>query len=87
MNEELMKLLSHWPPITNWRTSLTGAAMIAAGVMALMHISIAGVTVSTDPWTLIVGGFGLIMAKDGATHSTMDQVVKATAEAPVKKEG
>jgi hypothetical protein len=72
-----------WPPITNWRTTIIGVAMVVAGIMSLMHIQIQGVAVNTDPWTLITGGIGFILAKDGVVHSTITQVEKATASATV----
>ena len=70
-----------WPPLTNWRTSIVGVLMVIAGVASLMHIQIQGVAVTTDPWTLITGGIGFILAKDGVTHSTLAQVEKSSAEA------
>ncbi|MGD0076659.1 MAG: hypothetical protein ABSD31_20370 [Candidatus Binataceae bacterium] len=73
-----------WPPITNWRTSSVGAIMIIAGLMSLMHVQIQGVAVTTDPWTLISGGFGLILAKDGVVHSTIAQVEQSTVKANEK---
>ena len=82
MNINLPDLIT-WPPVTNWRTSSIGALMVIAGVASLMHIQVQGVAVTTDPWTLITGGIGLILAKDGVVHSTITQVEKATAVAQV----
>jgi hypothetical protein len=79
--EALLKLLPAiitWPPIINWRTSTVGLLMVIAGVCSLLGIHVAGITISTDPWTLISGGFGLLLAKDGVVHSTVAQVEKAT---------
>ena len=63
------------------RTTFIGIMMILTGVASLLHIQINGVNVSGDPWYLISTGVGFIIAKDGATHSTESQVIKATVDA------
>jgi len=66
------------------RTTFIGVMMILAGVASLFHIQVNGVTISNDPWYLISTGIGFIIAKDGATHSTIAQVEKATVVAAAK---
>ena len=71
-------------PLANPRTTFIGAMMVLTGVAALLHIQINGVVVSGEPWYLISTGVALIFAKDGATHSTVAQVEKATVVAAAK---
>lgn len=57
--------------LRNWRTSLMGLATIIVGVYCLMtgHVEVA--------LSAITGGVGLIVAKDGSTHSTQTEVMQA----------
>jgi len=67
------------PSITNWKTTvagvtplLVGSLSLEAGLSALFHIPVPGITVTGDPismiWTGLAGvsaGLGLFLAKDG----------------------
>jgi hypothetical protein len=68
------------------RTTFIGVMMVLSGVASLLHIQINGVAVQGDAWYLIATGTGLIFAKDGATHSTIAQVEKATVVAATKED-
>ena len=56
----------------NWRTTFSGLLTIGVGVYCLAtgHIETGLAAIS--------GGMGLIVAKDGSTHSTEAEVIKAT---------
>lgn len=50
----------------NWKTSLAGAAMILGAVTDILHALSTGSVPSVDAdITAVVGGAGLIFAKDG----------------------
>ena len=72
--------------VSNPRTTFMGTMSILAGVASLLHVQINGVAFTGDPWSMIVFGLGLIFAKDGATHSTIAQVEKATVVAAAKSD-
>jgi hypothetical protein len=56
----------------NWRTTFSGLVTIGVGVYCLMtgHVE--------TGLAAITGGLGLLVAKDGSTHSTESEVIKAT---------
>ena len=67
----------------NWKTTGAGLAAICSALGDITH------SISTQTpinWNVdipaIIGGIGLIAAKDGTTHSTEAQVKVATIEAP-----
>ncbi len=53
----------------NWRTTLSGAGMVAGGIMTLAAMLLGGQMPTPQEWTMlggaIVTGFGLIAAADG----------------------
>jgi len=78
MSDLLKKLLG-----VNWKTTGTGIAAICSALGDIAH------SVSTKQpvnWNVdipaIIGGIGLIAAKDNTTHSTAEQVQQATAAQP-----
>ncbi len=61
--------------LTNWKTTATGAMMIAAAILSFLGVKVPGMTV--DPSTagpLLVTGIGLLFSKDGnVTGGTTQQ--------------
>ncbi len=53
--------------LTNWKTTASGAGAVLIGVLSLLGIKVTG-QAPIDPQAalaMIIGGFGLIFAKDG----------------------
>lgn len=70
----------------NWKTTGAGVATIFSAIGELVH------SISTKQpinWNVIIpaiiGGVGLIAAKDSTTHSTADEVQTATVKQEDKK--
>jgi hypothetical protein len=52
---------------TGWKTYAVGGAMIAVGMASTLGLfDLIGVHIAEDPMTLIMGGAGLIFARNGA---------------------
>lgn len=69
--------------LKNWKTSLAGImALVSVGVSAYQDPSLL-----TKPETIgmIVGGFGLIVAKDGDMTGTVETPAKPVKKPVVKK--
>jgi hypothetical protein len=65
---------------TNWKTTLSGLGMILTALGDVAHALSTGTAIN---WgvdvSAIIGGIGLIAAKDSTTHSTIAQVQASTA--------
>ena len=83
---EILTAIKGSTALSNPRTTFMGAMSVLGGVASLLHMQINGVTFTGDPWSMIVFGLGFIFAKDGATHSTIAQVEKATVVAAAKSD-
>jgi hypothetical protein len=78
MTDFMKKLLG-----INWKTTGSGIAAICTAIGDITH------SISTHTpinWNVdvpaIIGGVGLIAAKDGSTHSTTTEVQKASEPKP-----
>ena len=66
----------------NHKTTVGGALMILAALLHAAQQSYAKQPVDMPTlFSAVSGGIALIMAKDGSTHSTADQVSAATEKA------
>lgn len=63
--------------LKNWRTGAAGLVLVSVGVLSVFGVHVPGFTGAEG--TAIATGLGLILAKDGATHSTTEQVRAADA--------
>jgi hypothetical protein len=55
------------PDVTNWKTTTAGVAMILSGIADLLHQIATGTPDGTRliaDWTAVIGGIGLVLAKD-----------------------
>jgi hypothetical protein len=68
--------------LTNWKTTLAGVAAILTALGDIVHSLSTGTPVNYNvDIPAIIGGIGLIAAKDSSTSSTQAQVDAATKKA------
>jgi hypothetical protein len=65
----------------NWKTSLAGLGAILTALADVAHSLSTGAPINwSADLPAIVGGVGLLLAKDGSTHSTEAEVETSTAK-------
>jgi len=70
--------------MTNWKTTLAGVSAILTALADIGHSLSVGYPINwAADMPAIIGGVGLILAKDATTHSTVEQVQAATDKAKV----
>lgn len=80
MNFLLTKFIS--PMLRSWKTSIAGVGMIATGIAMLSHVGVnaADGTIDTEAavqgWAMIMGGVGMIAARDANVTSKESGVSK-----------
>ena len=68
-----------WPPVQNWKTSLGGVLLLTlAAIHTFTGIEIPNVTLPSLNAETFTRAWALLMAKDGTTHSNLEQVKKET---------